>query len=242
MLCRLAERLESASAIVTYNGKSFDWPLLRTRFVMNRLRVPAPVHVDVLHLVRRVYRGRLSCLRLKALEAEVLGLEREEDLDGADIPPRYWKFLRTGEGALLELILSHNCQDILALMPKSIPKLYVINKIDLLGQAPRVEINGGDIHIYLSAKTGAGIELLREQILQLMDWRADAGVFMARERHVQALQQAGLCLERAAEVGARAELFAEELRLAQAALGKIVGEFSSDDLLGEIFSRFCIGK
>lgn len=133
-------------------------------------------------------------------------------------------------------------QDILAQMPKGIPKLYVINKIDLLGQEPRVETSGGDIHIYLSAKTGAGIELLREQILQLMDWRADAGVFMARERHVQALQQAGRCLERAAEVGARAELFAEELRLAQAALGKIVGEFSSDDLLGEIFSRFCIGK
>lgn len=133
-------------------------------------------------------------------------------------------------------------REILALMPEDIPRLHIINKIDLSGEHPRVERCGDDLCIYLSAKTGAGIELLRDQILRLMDWRADAGVFMARERHIRALQQAERCLQRAVKEGLQAELLAEELRLAQAELGKIVGEFSSEDLLGEIFSRFCIGK
>jgi tRNA modification GTPase len=75
-----------------------------------------------------------------------------------------------------------------------------------------------------------------------MDWHGEVGVFMARERHLQALFQAKEFLSRAANELTRAELFAEELRLAQEALTKITGSFTSDDLLGEIFSRFCIGK
>jgi len=74
-------------------------------------------------------------------------------------------------------------------------------------------------------------------------WRANGeGLFMARERHVQALERAAAHLERAGRQGGKLELFAEELRLAQEALGAITGEYTSDDLLGEIFSRFCVGK
>ncbi len=133
-------------------------------------------------------------------------------------------------------------QKIIALIPENIPKLFVINKIDLVNQHARIENQGEDTYIYVSAKNDEGIDLLREKILQLMDWHGEAGVFMARERHLQALAQAKKLLDRAATELTRAEFFAEELRLAQEELNKITGEFSPDDLLGEIFSRFCIGK
>lgn len=133
-------------------------------------------------------------------------------------------------------------EKILALIPEGTPKVYVLNKIDLLKQQARVENRDGNTYVYLSAKAGDGIDLLRDKILQLMDWHGDAGIFMARERHLQALFQAKKHLSDASAECSRIELFAEELRLAQEALAKITGEFSSDDLLGEIFSRFCIGK
>ena len=133
-------------------------------------------------------------------------------------------------------------QKVLEQIPSNIPKLFVINKIDLLQQKARIENRDGNSYIYLSAKTDEGIDLLREKILELVNWHAESGVFMARERHLEALLQAKQSLQRAAAQSKQAELFAEELRLAQDVLSKITGRFSSDDLLGEIFSRFCIGK
>jgi tRNA modification GTPase len=99
----------------------------------------------------------------------------------------------------------------------------------------------------ISARRGDGLEALRQRLLALAGWQqAGDGLFMARERHLQALRRVGEHLDQAHEhLAARAEhldLLAEELRLAQQALGEITGEFSADDLLGEIFSRFCIGK
>ena len=133
-------------------------------------------------------------------------------------------------------------QKILDELPPGIPRLHIFNKIDLLTQPARLEQHGAETHIYLSAKTGVGLELLRDKLLALIGWHQEAGVFMARERHLRALLAASGHLQRAAGVGRQAELFAEELRLAQEALNSITGEFTSDDLLGEIFSRFCIGK
>jgi len=87
------------------------------------------------------------------------------------------------------------------------------------------------------------MENLLSKMLEAVGWRAqESGVFMARERHLRALQLAQNHLRQAQEVLSGAELFAEELRLAQRALSEITGEFTSEDLLGEIFSRFCIGK
>ena len=99
----------------------------------------------------------------------------------------------------------------------------------------------------LSAKSGEGLAELRQRLLQMAGWQpASEGVFMARERHLQALARVDNHLTQAQQwLGAQAEhldLLAEELRLAQHALGEITGEFTADDLLGEIFSRFCIGK
>lgn len=127
---------------------------------------------------------------------------------------------------------------ILARLP-AVARLTLHNKIDVTAEVPRVT---GD-EIWLSAKTGAGIELLRGKLLEAAGWQAAGeGTFMARARHLDALGRAAAHLAAARQATAQLELFAEELRLAQAALSEITGEFSADDLLGEIFSKFCIGK
>lgn len=138
--------------------------------------------------------------------------------------------------------MNANDQKILDELPSNIPRLRIFNKVDLLAQPARVEERDGECHIYLSAKTGAGLDLLRNKLLGLIGWHQEAGVFMARERHVRALRAAREHLLRAAKVVRQAEFFAEELRLAQEYLNSITGEFTADDLLGEIFGRFCIGK
>jgi tRNA modification GTPase len=128
-------------------------------------------------------------------------------------------------------------------LPRGVPVLHVWNKHDAApGPLPAA---GG---IALSAKTGAGLQPLRQRLLELAGWQADAGEgqFIARERHLQALARAATHLDAGAAHLHTAqpvlELLAEELRLAQNALGAITGTFSADDLLGVIFARFCIGK
>lgn len=127
-------------------------------------------------------------------------------------------------------------------LPAKTPRLYLHNKIDLSGHAEGVEMREGIAHIYLSAKTGIGIGILEEKLLETIGWHQETGVFMARTRHLAALSSASLHLAEAHQQLERPELFAEELRQAQGFLNSITGEFSADDLLGEIFSRFCIGK
>jgi tRNA modification GTPase len=104
------------------------------------------------------------------------------------------------------------------------------------------EIDGAT-HIYLSAKTGDGLALLKNQLLALAGYQSNSeGIFMARARHLQALSEVDAHLNSAKKQINSAELLAEELRLAQDDLASITGEFTPDDLLGEIFSKFCIGK
>ncbi|OGB35296.1 MAG: tRNA uridine-5-carboxymethylaminomethyl(34) synthesis GTPase MnmE [Burkholderiales bacterium RIFCSPLOWO2_12_FULL_61_40] len=124
---------------------------------------------------------------------------------------------------------------------KNVPVIEVWNKTDAL--TPQTLPPG----LLLSTKTGAGLDTLRRALLDTAGWHApEGGVFIARERHVQALRRVGAHLEQAAaHLSAQAQsldLVAEELRLGQNALGEITGEFTSDDLLGVIFSKFCIGK
>ena len=146
---------------------------------------------------------------------------------------------------LIDATLGESAADreILAQMPVGLLCIKVMNKIDLQGRSPAVDWSCDANTVWLSARTGEGVELLRHALLEGVGWRSNGeGLFMARERHVQALRQAQAHLERADQQRSRHELFAEELRLAQKALGAITGEYTSDDLLGEIFSRFCIGK
>jgi tRNA modification GTPase len=131
-------------------------------------------------------------------------------------------------------------------LPSAVPVIDVWNKVDAAPAASAPTVAGHD-SILLSAKTGAGLDALRHKLLQVAGWQsAPEGVYMARERHVQALRRVDLHLIEAAALLARKaqalDLLAEELRLAQNALNEITGEFSSDDLLGVIFSSFCIGK
>jgi tRNA modification GTPase len=128
-------------------------------------------------------------------------------------------------------------------IPQSAKRVFVHNKIDLFGTPPRVQRDHAATSLHVSAKTGAGMDLLRAELLAIAGWQQGAeDSFMARERHLVALRQAALHAGRAGEHFGRPELFAEELRLAQEQLNSITGEFAADDLLGEIFSRFCIGK
>lgn len=159
------------------------------------------------------------------------------------------------EKADLALLLIDGCvgaapEDwvILNSFPAGLPVIQVFNKIDLLNEVPRIRAAESGSSIYLSAKTGAGIELLRQRLQEIIGWQPQPvgeGLFMARHRHLQALTEAKGRLEKATEVTgdeSQRELLAEELRLTQLALSAITGEFCADALLGEIFSRFCIGK
>lgn len=113
----LTERIAQASMIVTYNGKSFDMPLLRTRYVMNRLPKPIePPHLDLVHVARRIHATRLKSRTLVAIENEVLGRGRIGDVAGGDIVATYAHFLRTGDDEALLGVVEHNGADVLAMV------------------------------------------------------------------------------------------------------------------------------
>jgi tRNA modification GTPase len=131
-------------------------------------------------------------------------------------------------------------EEVLARLPEDGKRIRVFNKSDLLAAWPSADSSRD---VYISALTGAGMDDLRAAILQAAGWvTAGETVFLARERHLRALIRAQGNLERAAGKLSEWELFAEELRLAQRSLAEIAGEHTPDDLLGEIFARFCIGK
>ncbi|MEJ7806568.1 MAG: GTP-binding protein, partial [Telluria sp.] len=138
-------------------------------------------------------------------------------------------------------------EDIVAAFPAGIPVIRIWNKIDLSGHRASVDPQQDATNVYLSAHEHDGIDLLRAELLRIAGWQQTGeSLFLARERHLIALRSARRHLELAAAHAAQndqsLDLFAEELRLAQLQLSSITGEFSSDDLLGVIFSRFCIGK
>ena len=114
MLAEIASLLPRFDTLVTFNGKSFDIPLLESRMVMHRIRVRLTdwPHLDLLHACRRVYKLRLGRCSLSAMEEAVLGESRTDDLPGAQVPQRYFDYLRTREFALLEDVLRHNRQDV----------------------------------------------------------------------------------------------------------------------------------
>jgi len=163
-------------------------------------------------------------MRAAGDEVERRGIERTKyELERADL------VLAVAEaGAIRPLIAD---------APPGTARIIVYNKADL---APGFAAPPGAVAV--SAKTGEGLDQLRQAILQAAGWSSTGeSVFLARERHLRALRRASEHLQ-AATGQSEWEFFAEELRLAQDALASITGEFSSDDLLGEIFRRFCIGK
>ena len=117
MLQEIASYFERADTVVTFNGKSFDLPLLESRMILNRIRLPVTKypHLDLLHAARRVYKLRLGRCNLTALETAVLGKERHDDLPGSQVPQRYFDYLKTHNFYLLEDVLRHNFDDVRSL-------------------------------------------------------------------------------------------------------------------------------
>jgi tRNA modification GTPase len=142
----------------------------------------------------------------------------------------------------LDTLLEAHVKD----LPKHIPVDIVFNKIDLNHIEPKIEKMKDYSAIYLSAKTGKGMDLLKSHLLQCVGFDSTSeGTFIARRRHLDAIERAKNFIEKGLEQLKQykaGELLAEDLRQAQNALSEITGEFHSDDLLGKIFSSFCIGK
>ena len=172
--------------------------------------------------------------------------ETEDEVEKFGIA-RTFRALESAHIALLLVDSAHGITEkeksILDHLPQEIAKIWVHNKIDVSRETAKLEQSVQNVHIHLSAKTGEGLDLLKTHLLKLAGYQpAGESVFMARSRHIEALKSVDQHLQIAKHRMASAELVAEELRLAQASLASITGEFTPDDLLGEIFSKFCIGK
>ena len=128
LLDRLGRRMADFDSVCTFNGRNFDMPLLETRFTMNRMRDRwrALENLDLLYPSRRAWKLRLGSCRLCNIESEILGMPREDDLPGSEVPARFFQFLKTGEEALLEDIVRHNRQDI-ATLAKLLVRLCAVN-------------------------------------------------------------------------------------------------------------------
>ena len=167
-------------------------------------------------------------------QIEKLGIERTwREIERADVVVLLLD-ARTGIGDTERVIL--------AKFPAKLARVFVYNKIDLTSRAAERREEADGVAITLSASSGEGIELLRQELLRIAGWHPAEDVFIARERHLRALAETRQNIDAARRQLPSLELFAEELRLAQLALSRITGEYSADDLLGEIFGRFCIGK
>jgi tRNA modification GTPase len=186
---------------------------------------------------------------------DTAGLRETGDLVEAKGIERSWEAIRAADlviflqdsnsaGAVDSSALALKAQ-MLEAIPSKCPVLEVINKSDLLSKTAANQNNMGKLLI--SAKTGAGVEVLKQKILESVGWGgSQEGAIVARVRHLDCLDRAATHLEKsqqfAADGNISLELFAEELRLAQDQLGQITGRLLPDDLLGKIFSQFCIGK
>jgi tRNA modification GTPase len=195
---------------------------------------------------RDTVRARIA---LRGLPCEIIDTAGVRETDDEVEKLGIARTLQAVEQASVVLLISEGFESknadfapqVLARVPADVPRITVRNKSDLLTEIPAPHSE----EVFVSALTGAGIETLISRITESVGFAsAHEGAFTARARHVEALKRARVHIE--AGLGQLAfpalELFAEELRLAHHALGEIVGEFTPDDLLGEIFGKFCIGK
>lgn len=181
---------------------------------------------------------------------DTAGLRETDDVVEAKGIERSWDSIRLADLVIfLSDPSSNEDQDalkerILAVLPAKCPVLEVINKSDLLVRGSKL---GMDAPLLISAKTGDGVDALKQKILELAGWGGpQEGAIVARRRHLDCLERAAEHIAKSEEFAANGnnslELFAEELSLAQRHLGEITGRLLPDDLLGKIFSQFCIGK
>jgi tRNA modification GTPase len=219
--------------------------------LLNRLAgYDAAIVTDIPGTTRDVLRERIHIDGMPLHVADTAGLRDEADIVEAEGIRRAQQEMTRADRILYVIDTTRQPDDEtiereIRGLPAEVPVSLILNKIDLAGARSRYE-QSQPARLYLSATTGEGVDLLREHLKECMGFQgADAGTISARRRHLDALGRADeyLRLAESALVERRAgELMAEELRRAQQCLSEITGEFTSDDLLGRIFSSFCIGK
>ena len=202
---------------------------------------------DVPGTTRDAVREQIDIDGLPVHIIDTAGLRETEDAVERIGISRTWAQIEKADLALVVSDAAGNndagSQAIIERLPVGLARIRVLNKIDLAGRPAAIETRGNEDFVWLSAKTGAGLDRLKRAIWDRAGWHPSGeGLFTARARHIAALQSAQGHLAQASEQTSRLELYAEELRLAHEALCTITGEFTPDDLLGEIFSKFCIGK
>lgn len=207
----------------------------------------AAIVTDIAGTTRDVLRERIQLDGMPLHIIDTAGLrESDNAIEKEGIRRAYEEIRRADLILLLIAANEHESTDDLTSLPENIKIIRVYNKIDLLGQTPKIDQHGQDTNIYLSVKTGAGLDLLKDCLKQSVGFNEAADdVFIARRRHVEALSMGYEFVDNALkqlQISQAGELVAEDLRQAQNSLSEITGQFTSDDLLGRIFSSFCIGK
>jgi len=241
--CRQGSLLREGARIVLVGQPNVGKSSLLNRLAGDELAIVT----DIPGTTRDVIRQAIDLDGLPAFIIDTAGLRASDDPVEQAGMDRTW---RAAERAELVLLLVDAGRGVAAAdaaiaerLPAGLPRVIVHNKIDLHGLPARVEEAAGGTHVWLSAKSDLGITELRAVLRRALGWGGtEEGVFHARARHIAALERAERHIQAAVAASGQLELHAEELRLAQAALSLITGEFTADDLLGEIFSRFCIGK
>lgn len=205
----------------------------------------AAIVTDIPGTTRDVLRERINIDGLPINVVDTAGLRESPDVVEAEGIRRARLEIGRADRVLLVMDTRED-EPAVEDLPPQLPVTLIRNKIDLSGESPGVAEENGRTCVRLSARTGEGLDLLRQHLKNAVDYHAEGSDdFIARRRHLEALERAANHLEQgvtALETARAGEILAEELRLAQQALGEITGEFSSDDLLGRIFSSFCIGK
>ena len=188
MLAHVAGRIREASMLVTFNGKSFDMPLLRTRFVMARMNAPIePPHLDLVHVARRLHKARGVQCKLTSLEREILGFERIDDVPSGEVSACYLHFLRTGEARALLGVVEHNAWDVVAMA--ALVGLYgeplegtQLDAEDLVGVARTLKRAGEVEHAFAvvsrAVASGGGHESLRARA-EIAKARGDRAMALA---------------------------------------------------------------
>ena len=207
----------------------------------------AAIVTDIAGTTRDVLRERIQLDGMPLHIIDTAGLrDSDNSIEKEGIRRAHEEIQKADKILLLIDAREPETQDLLKTLPANIDITKVYNKIDLLGLAPEIKQTEDGYSCYLSIKTGEGMDLLRQHLKQSVGFNeATDNVFIARRRHIEALRKGHESVVSALtqlQVSQAGELVAEDLRQAQTSLAEITGTFSSDDLLGKIFSSFCIGK
>ncbi len=198
----LSERLNQASALVTFNGRAFDMPLVNTRFILQRMKNPgyALPHLDLLHIARRVFKRRLKRCSLGALESAILGFERVGDIPGHAIPAAYASFLKGGPVEPMEHVLEHNALDLvgLAALGAVLEAMYndpvkVAHAADHLGLA-KAALNAGEqttaiSHLNRASKATEKVDSVEAYLLAVRSFSKQGEFDRAKAMLEKALEQ-----------------------------------------------------